>query len=123
MAGIKLGLETRVKASTVLEVIVSMVIIITVFGVAMMIYANVTRMSLSNQKIKAEAVLSQVIKDMDKVELSSDQQSVIEGLSVERSVKSYSENNKLLQVDLKAYDQNHQLLAELHQLVIKSDEQ
>ena len=123
MAGIKLGLETRVKASTVLEVIISMVIIIAVFGVAMMIYANVTRMSLSSQKIKAEAVLSQIMKDMDKAELSSDQQSVIDGFTVERSVKLYMENNKLLQVDLKAYDQNHQILAELHQLVIKSDEQ
>lgn len=123
MAGIKLGLETRVKASTVLEVIVSMVIIIGVFGIAMMIYTNVTRASLSGQKLKAEAVLSEVMKNMDKAELSSDQQSVIDGLSVERSVKSYSENNELLQVDLKAYDHNHQLLAELHQLVIKSDEQ
>lgn len=116
----KLRVDTRVKASTLLEVVVSMIIIIAVFGIAMMIYANVTRMSLSAQKIKAQAILSQIMKDIDDSELSSGQTTVIDDLTIERSVKPYAESNKLLEVDLKAYDKNHLPLAELHGLVIST---
>jgi len=123
MAGRKLRIATRVKASTILEVVVSMVIIIAVFGIAMMIYANVIRTSLSGQKIKAQAVLSQVMKNMGSAELSSNQGSVIEDFTVERSVKPYSGNSKLLEIDLKAYDKNHLPLAELHQLIIPNNDQ
>ena len=122
MAGRKLSIVTPVKASTILEVVVSMVIIIIVFGIAMMIYANVTRMSLSGQKIKAHAVLSQIMKDMDKAESSSNQELLIGGFTIERSVKPYAENNRLLDVDLKAFDKNHLPLAELHGLIIQNND-
>ena len=52
MAGRKL-IRTKIMASTILEVIVAMVIIVVVFGIAMMIYTNVLRMSLSVKKIQA----------------------------------------------------------------------
>jgi hypothetical protein len=48
MAGNKLN--TKLSASNILEVIVSMVIIVIVFGIAMMIYSNVLRFSLSAKK-------------------------------------------------------------------------
>jgi len=38
MAGAKLMYNDKVKASTIIEVIISMVIIVVVFGIAMMIY-------------------------------------------------------------------------------------
>jgi hypothetical protein len=123
MAGRKLNINMRVNASTVLEVIVSMIIIIAVFGIAMMIYANVTRMSLSAQRIKAQAVLSQIMKDLNEAELSSTQESVVGDFTIERSIKPYAENSKLLEVDLKAYDKNHLPLAELHQLIISGNDQ
>ena len=123
MAGRKLRIATRVKASTILEVVVSMVIIIAVFGIAMMIYANVIRTSLSGQKIKAQAVLSQVMKNMGSAELGSNQESVIDDFTVERSVKPYSGNSELLEIDLKAYDKSHIPLAELHQLIIPNNDQ
>lgn len=122
MAGRKLIIVKQIRASTILEVVVSMVIIVIVFGVAMMIYTNVTRISLSGQKIRAQAVLSQIMKGMEDTELSLDQESVTDGFIVKRSVKHYAENNKLLEVDLKAYDENHLFLAELHQLILQNED-
>ncbi|HTK19619.1 MAG TPA: hypothetical protein VL442_08910 [Mucilaginibacter sp.] len=113
----------RVRASSVLEVIVSMMIIILVFGIAMMIYTNVSRQSLSGQKLKAQAILAQIMKEMGKAEQSANQESIIGGFTVERSLKPYAKNGRLLQIDLIAFDQNNQLLAELHQLIIKDDDQ
>jgi Tfp pilus assembly protein PilV len=118
----KLRADARVKASTVIEVVVSMVIIIAVFGIAMMIYANITRISLSGQKLKAQAALSQVMKDIDISEQGSNEISVINDLTIERSVKAYAGDNKLLEVDLKAYDKNHLPLAELHQLIVSTND-
>lgn len=123
MAGRKLIITGRARASTVLEVVVSMVIIVLVFGIAMMIYGNVTRMSLSGQKIRAQAVLAQVMKQLRVAEPAEGNNSVIAGFTVERSVKPYPENNKLLEVKLKAYDDNHQLLATLDQLILAGHDQ
>ncbi|MBS1520715.1 MAG: hypothetical protein JST50_06960 [Bacteroidetes bacterium] len=118
----KLNVFSKVEASTVLEVVVSMVIIIAVFGIAMMIYANVSRMSLSGQKIKAQAVLSQVAKGISETDLGSNQQLMLHDLTIEKSVKPYADNNKILEVNLKAFDKNHLLLAESHELIISNED-
>jgi len=117
----KMILGKRVNASSVLEVVISMVIIIVVFDIAMMIYTNITRQSLSGQKIKAQAVLGSMLKYIDGSNSNSYQQSVVDGFTIERSVKHYAGNDKLLEVDLKAYDGNHLLLAELNQLLIQEN--
>lgn len=123
MAGRKLILKSQVNASTVLEVVVSMVIIVLVFGTAMMIYGNVMRMSLPAQKLRAQAVLAQTMKAIQEAAATQDAKSLIAGFTVERTVKPYDGNAKLLEVDLKAYDENNQLLAELNQLILASDAQ
>ena len=123
MAGRKLIIKSRVKASTVLEVVISMVIIVLIFGTAMMIYGNVTRTSLSSQKLRAQAVLAQTMKAIQERASTQDSKSVIAGFTVERTVKPYDGNTKLLEVDLKAYDENNQLLAELNQLILANDAQ
>jgi len=123
MAGRKLTITRRARASTVLEVVISMVIIIVVFGIAMMIYSNVTHMSLSGQKIRAEAVLAEVMRGMQGAEPVANTENVIAGFTIERSVKTYAENDKILQVELKAYDENHHILAELNELILADHDQ
>ena len=66
MAGRKL-IRTKIMASTILEVIVAMVIIVVVFGIAMMIYTNVLRMSLSVKKIQAQAILKETLYNIEKM--------------------------------------------------------
>lgn len=122
MAGRKLVM-TKLKASTVLEVVISMVIIVVVFGIAMMIYTNVTHMSLSGQKIKAQAVLTKIMKDAEATGQPLEQEMTIDDLTIESSIKHDVQNDQLLEADLKAYDENHQLLAELRQLIIQKDDQ
>jgi len=100
-----------------------MVIIVLVFGTAMIIYGNVTRMSLSAQKLRAQAVLAQTMKAVQDTASTQSIKSVIAGFTVERTVKPYGGSAQLLEVDLKAYDENNQLLAELNQLILASDAQ
>jgi len=122
MAGNKITYNTKVKASTILEVLISMVIIVVVFGISMMIYANVTQSSLSVKKIKAEAILKEYLQVAEKSTGNTTQTFTVDSLSIEQTVKSYNTEKDLVEIDLAAYDANQQKVAELHKVIINSNE-
>jgi|SRR6185503_3945699 len=110
MAGSKLN--GRVRASTILEVVISMVVIVIVFGIAMMIVTNVTRLSQSGKKLRAEALLKTAIDSA-----GSTKTITLDEFRLEQEVKPYQQNNALLDVHLTAYDQNQQKVAELEKII------
>jgi Tfp pilus assembly protein PilV len=122
MAGSKLTLETKVKASTILEVLISMIIIILVFGIAMMIYSNVTRLSLSVKKIQAQAILQGLMTNIEQSKENTSQSIIAGDYTIEQSVKSYNDKTNLVDVRLTAYDDNHQEVAELQKVMIRSND-
>lgn len=110
MAGNKL--IGRVQASTILEVVISMIVIVVVFGIAMMIVTNVSRLSLSGKKLRADALLQMAADSA----LAS-KTITLEDFRVEQEVKPYGQNNDLMDVHLTAYDQNQQKVAELEKII------
>ena len=116
MAGSKL--KSSVRASTILEVVVSMVIIVVVFGIAMMIYTNVTRMSLSAKKIRAQALLQETMLVAEHTSVNVTQTINKDDFRIEEEVKPYHENVALTDIHLAAYDQNQQKIAELQKIII-----
>jgi len=122
MAGNKVTYNTKIKASTILEVLIAMVIIMVIFGIAMMIYANVTQSSLSVKKIKAEAVLREYLQSAEKSNGNTTQSFTLDDLHIEQTIKSYNAEKKLVEIDLVAYDINQQKVAELHKVIINSNE-
>jgi hypothetical protein len=118
MAGRKL-IKTKVSASTILEVIIAMVIIILVFGVAMMIYTNVLRMSLSVKKIQAEAVLQETLFNAEKNNQYTSQAITIGDFRVEEELKSFNGDTTLREIHLTAFDSNQQQITELQKIIRK----
>ena len=118
MAGRKLIIQTKIRASTILEVVVSMVIIILVFGIAMMIYTNVVRLSLSVKKIKAQAVLQETLLQAEQVKNLATESLTIDDLRIEQEVKPYG---NLTEIHLTAYDANQQKIAELQKIIIPNE--
>jgi len=119
VAGRKLKASGMLEGSTILEVLISMIVIIVVFGIGMMIFGNVTRASLSEKKMEAESVLQQRMLD---IEASNDSLSTtIQGndLRVEQKISQYGDNAHLSLVQLAAYDNNQQKVAELDKVIIK----
>ena len=116
MAGRKL-MGTKVAASTILEVIIAMVIIILVFGIAMMIYANVLRMSLSVKKIQAQAVLKEILFSAEKTNSYTSQSVTIGDFRVEEEVKSFGGDTTLREIHLTAFDSNQQQVTELQKVI------
>src|SRR5687768_6863422 len=99
MAGIPLKI-LRVRASSLLEVVVSMVIVVVVFGLAMMIIANITRGSLSAKKIQAQAVVKKALANEENQSELISKTMIIDSVTVEQEVKPYGAG--LLEVHLTA---------------------
>jgi len=121
MAGIKIRMRYRVSASSLLEVIVAMVIIVVVFGLAMMIAANVSRGSLSVEKLHAQAVLKNVLAEEEGRRDFVSRTISIDSVAVEQEVKPYDAG--LVEIHLTAYDNSNKKMAELRKVVISNDEE
>jgi len=120
MAGSKISYNTKVQSSTIMEVLISMVIIVVVFGIAMMIYANVTQSSLSVKKLKAEAVLNEYLQSAEKSTGNVTQSFSVDSLRIELTIKDYNSEKKLVEIDLAAYDLDQQKVVELHEVIINN---
>jgi len=116
MAGSKL--RRTVKASTILEVIISMIIIVFVFGIAMMIFTNVSRLSLSAKKIRAQAILQEALLKAEQSTGNMNQSFKVDDFSIEQDITPYNGESNLTAVHLTAYDQNRQKIAELQKVII-----
>jgi len=115
MAGIKL--RHKVQASSIMEVVIAMVVIVTVFGMAMMIFSNVMRSSSSVQKIKAQAILRQAMYTAEKNKENLTKTYNLGDFSIEQKVSAYPGNPDLSVIELKAYDLNGQLKASLQKII------
>jgi hypothetical protein len=110
-------LGSRVKASSIMEVVISMVIILVVFGIAMMIYTNVSRFSLSAKKISAQALLQEILLNAEHNPGNTTRSLTTADFRVEQEVSPYPIGSNLSVIHLSAYDQNQQKVAELKKVI------
>ncbi|MDB5002072.1 MAG: hypothetical protein JWQ34_297 [Mucilaginibacter sp.] len=122
MAGGELKYNSRVKASTILEVIISMIIILLVFTIAMMISANIMRSSLSVKKINAQAVLHELLIKAEQNKEVHSQSFTTDDFSVVQEVKPDENFQNLLNIHLTAYDTNQEKVAELQKIIANKNE-
>jgi type II secretory pathway pseudopilin PulG len=122
MAGVKLIHNGRVKASTILEVIISMVIILLVFTIAMMISANVMRSSLSAKKISAQATLHELLIKAEQSKNLTSQTLTVDDLRIEQKIDPDINYPDLWNIHLIAYDINQEKITELQKLIINKNE-
>jgi len=118
MAGGKLNIQGKVRASTILEVVISMIVIIVVFGIGLMIFSNVTRSSLSLKKLKAEAALQDRMLSLEQDTVPTSETKGNEDFRIEQKTERYNDNNHLFRVQLTAYDNNNSKVAELQKVII-----
>jgi type II secretory pathway component PulJ len=123
MAGSKMKLQNKLPGSTILEVVVAMVILILVFGTAMMIFTNVTRLSLSVKKLRAQAILQEILLQAGHTETNSDQLAREGEFRIEQEIKPFENEPALDQMIITAYDENQQQIAQVQQIIPHADTQ
>lgn len=110
-------------ASSILEVVVSMVVIVMVIGIAMMIYTNVMRLSLSERQLRAQVVLQEAILEAEFPKNSQSMDPTSEGWTVEKTQAPYEGGDQLWQIHLTVYDDQHQKISETDKIIIRHESQ
>jgi Tfp pilus assembly protein PilE len=123
MAGSKLNNGHKLRASTLLEVIISMIIIIVVFGIAMMIFANVNRLSLSAKKLRAQAILQETLFQAERTGNHMDQTVTVDDISIRQKVSPFQNEPELLIITLTAFDINNEQIAQLKKIIAFHEDQ
>jgi len=116
MFGIKRNISSNVQASTILEVVIAMVLIVLVFSIAMMIFANVTSSSLSVKKIRAQAILHETLLNAEKTRDTVSKSLNVDDFRIEQEIKPYNQMSQVYDIRLTAYDGNQQKITELEKV-------
>jgi Tfp pilus assembly protein PilE len=118
MAGRKLIISREVAGSTIIEVLISMTVILLVFGIAITIYENVIGSSLSAAKINAEALLRERLLYIEQNPTSTAETGNPGIFRIEQEIKPYNANAHLEQVHLTALDPNNVQVAEIYKVIL-----
>jgi hypothetical protein len=102
-------------------VIISMIIIVVVFGIAMMIFTNVTRFTISAKQIRAKAALQDLLVKEEQSKAIASQSITVGDFTVEEAVTAYNNQDNLILVQLTAFDQNRQQVAVLQKVLLKPE--
>ncbi|MDF2456906.1 MAG: hypothetical protein K0R51_2899 [Cytophagaceae bacterium] len=119
MAGIKL-LSVRLKASSLIETIVAMMIVMLVFFVAMSIYVNVLRNGITLSEISAAQQLQVLAEETVKNKSYFNENLVLETLTITKNCASYNSSTELFLLDLEAKDKSGRTVATRKELILKS---
>jgi len=104
----------KAKASTIL----AMVIITTVFGIAIFVFVRTGLTSTAQKKMRAEQVLKQYAAKTRLRGEFFDADEQIDSFEVKREVVSINEFSKLWRIHFYVYDPGHVLLAQWQQDVL-----
>lgn len=120
MAGKLIKPSQKLSGSTILEIVISMVIIIVVFGIAMMIYGNVFRLSPAVKGIRAHAILQDRLLKINEIGFSEDNTASVqtEEFRIETTISPMEQEPELRQLTLTAFDENQQQVAQVRQIII-----
>jgi len=111
-------LNGKLKASTLIESLVAMVIIITCLGVSSMIYSNVLNSDNQRTQLKAMLILSEeaIATKTEKSLLDSEKQ--IGDWTIKKTVESYPQSENVFKLSLTAINKSGKIIAIRNELII-----
>lgn len=119
MAGM---MDKRVKASSLLETIVALMVIVLIFGIAMTIYGNVLKNSTSPAELKASQRLKEIAWETKRHKSYFDASYTEEGIEIEKTVSKYQGKEGIILLELKAIAPDSRKLAEYKELISEDAE-
>jgi type II secretory pathway pseudopilin PulG len=108
----------KLKGNTILETIVALVIILTVFGIATTIFARVVAGSVPMKKMAAEQVLKIYAETTRQQHDFVDSDEKIDSFIVRRRVTEMKDYGNLWRIHYTIYDQDNSLLADWQQYTL-----
>jgi len=123
MGGIvKLNKIGKVRASTLVETIVAMLIITIVFSMAFLIFLNISKNSNNAIKTKAYFLASDILVKTISEKQYFDSDYNFGNVIIKRIVTEYHKNDELFQLNITAFDfKNHKLFEQNKLIIIEKD--
>lgn len=111
-------LNYHLKAATLVESLIAMVIIIVTLGIATMIYSNVLDSDKQRKQLKAMFLLNQefIKTKAEKTFLDSEEQ--VNDWNIKKTVERFNETENLYRLSIKAVDQEGRIIAIKNELII-----
>lgn len=107
----------RLKASSLVEVTVSMVVMVMVFSMALIIYLNVTGAGITSPKLQLKMFLQSYAAKTKREKVFKNEELKWEQYIIRKIVLPYKGNTDLLLCTYSAYNQSEKLVAERKELV------
>jgi cytochrome c-type biogenesis protein CcmE len=115
MAEIKRENNLTMAASTMLEVIVAMVMILIIAGIALTIFSNVISQAPSYKKIKAAGIIEETFV---KAPLNpTDESFQAEDWRVEKKVAYYGTEERLRLVQITVFDSDNKIISQMSRII------
>jgi Tfp pilus assembly protein PilV len=113
------GLKNKVSASSLIEVITSMVIISIVFSLTLMIFMNVQEQMDSQIKTKARTQVRNLAIQHITANQFKDETVAYEDFSIKCTINPFPSNGKLSVLHLEAYTMDNKMLYKYRRLIQK----
>jgi competence protein ComGF len=114
-------LKQKVKGSTLVEVLVAMVIIMTATGIGLAIYENLARDINDDLKIKAEIQLENMAAETKKSNALTEVIMDKEDMRLQRSIETYEKSKRLKVLHLEAFTLTGKKITEYREIIVIPD--
>lgn len=111
-------MKPTLKAATILESMIAMVVITVCFGIAAMIFVNVLNNDKDRASLKAILLLSRKSEIIKKEKFFIDGEEKENGYIIQKTFSKYPETENLLQMTLKAIDESGKVVKERKELIV-----
>ena len=111
-------MNSKLKASTLIETIIAMVIILIVFGIIMNFYSGQIKSFNNSSKIKAYYILNKVSSNDLNKKSFSDEEFRIESFLIRRTIISYNNKESLYLLNYECLDTNQNILLQRKKVVL-----
>lgn len=110
-------LKSKIKAATILESLIAMVIIMVCIGVSSMIYLNVLDSDKERLQMKLRLLLNDEVSLLKQESLFVDSEKQVEGFTIKVNVSRFDGANNVWVLKLQALDSNGKLILSRNELV------
>ncbi len=117
----RLGNNTQLKASSVLEVVTSLIIITIIFGLFASIYVKIVQSGYTLSHAKANSLLTLESLDTKKNKSFFNETKVIDNITIIKRVEIYQGIDRLFKIDLEAQNNDKKLLARRKELFLDEE--
>lgn len=108
----------KVKATTILETVIAMIIILIVFLIAGTIFLNISKTGLTEKKIKATETINIYIEQLKIGELPYESKEELNGFSLITEADDYPGRPGIAMVHCKALDIENRVIVEQKRLML-----